>query len=118
MKAPLVRVIGWPVVGLLLACSSGSRQQPAPQPAAPTASAPQTTAPRPVVTATPAPVASSQVPDTIQPGRFDTGKMWLFENPPLAYFQEAYGFTPSPEWLKRARLSALRLPNCSASFVS
>jgi hypothetical protein len=54
----------------------------------------------------------------VEAGRFDTGKMWTFENPPLDYFAEAYGFRPSEEWLTRVRLAALRLPNCTASFVS
>ncbi|HXV85701.1 MAG TPA: S46 family peptidase, partial [Gemmatimonadales bacterium] len=53
-----------------------------------------------------------------EPGRFDTGKMWTFENPPLDYFQTEYGFRPTEEWLTRLRLSTLRLPNCTASFVS
>src|SRR5574341_1347917 len=62
-----------------------------------------------------------QIIDTlpaVEPGRFDTGKMWTFENPPLDYFQQEYGFRPSAEWLERMRLAALRLPNCTASFVS
>ena len=59
------------------------------------------------------------VPDTVKPGRFDTGKMWTFDNPPVDYFEEAYGFRPDEEWFKRARLGALRFANyCSASFVS
>ncbi len=65
--------------------------------------------------------AASQRPQfdtTIMPGRFDTGKMWTFENPPLDYFEATYDFRPSPEWLDHVRLAALRLPNCSASFVS
>lgn len=54
----------------------------------------------------------------VEPGRFDSGKMWTFENPPLDYFQEAYDFRPGPDWLERVRMAALRLPNCTASFVS
>ena len=50
---------------------------------------------------------------------FDGGKMWTFDNPPLKYFQEEYGFTPDESWFERARLGALRFSTyCSASFVS
>ncbi len=56
--------------------------------------------------------------DTVRAGRFDKGKMWTFEYPPLDYLQETYGFAPDSSWLERARLGALRLPNCSAAFVS
>jgi hypothetical protein len=55
--------------------------------------------------------------DTI-PGRFDFGKMWTFEDAPADYFSETYGFAASPEWFERVRLSVLRVPGCSASFVS
>jgi hypothetical protein len=71
--------------------------------------------------ARPAP-ASAQAqgfdPDTIQVGRFDMGKMWTFENAPMAYFSETYGFTADQEWFDRARMAALRIPGCSAAFVS
>jgi hypothetical protein len=56
--------------------------------------------------------------DTIRAGRFDTGKMWTFEYPPDRYFSETYGFTADSGWFTRARLAALRLPGCSAAFVS
>ena len=56
--------------------------------------------------------------DTIRAGRFDYGKMWTFEYAPAEYFSETYGFDASPEWFERARLSVLRIPGCSASFVS
>jgi hypothetical protein len=47
------------------------------------------------------------------------GKMWTFENPPLAYLEEEYGFTPSDDWLASLRLASLRFGGgCSASFVS
>ncbi|MEZ5965255.1 MAG: S46 family peptidase [Planctomycetota bacterium] len=49
----------------------------------------------------------------------ELGRMWTFENLPLAWFKEAYDFQPSTEWLEKVRLSALRFGNgCSASFVS
>ena len=56
--------------------------------------------------------------DNMKAGRFDNGKMWTFDHPPAEYFEEAYGFRPDAEWFDRARLGALRIPGCSASFVS
>src|SRR5437879_12258197 len=71
--------------------------------------------------AAPAPVPRALLVDSaaMRPGRFDAGKMWTFDNPPLDYFQWAYGFRPDSAWLARARLGALRFATyCSASFVS
>jgi hypothetical protein len=57
--------------------------------------------------------------DTIKAGRFDTGKMWAFEYPPIQYFEEEFEFTPDKEWFDNFRLGALRFATyCSASFVS
>ena len=56
--------------------------------------------------------------DTVKAGRFDQGKMWTFEFPPTAYLAETYGFRPDAAWFEKASLGALRLSNCSASFVS
>lgn len=56
--------------------------------------------------------------DTIRMGQFDYGKMWTFEYAPMKYFSETYGFDANAAWFERARLSVLRIPGCSASFVS
>ncbi|MDR3628469.1 MAG: S46 family peptidase [Ignavibacteriaceae bacterium] len=57
--------------------------------------------------------------DTVKAGKYDTGKMWTFDYPPLEYFQKEYNFQPNEEWLNNVRMSALRFANyCSASFVS
>ncbi|MEE9432532.1 MAG: S46 family peptidase [Melioribacteraceae bacterium] len=49
---------------------------------------------------------------------FDTGKMWTFDFPPINHLKKTYDFTPSKEWFEDVRLSALRIPSCTASFVS
>ena len=56
--------------------------------------------------------------DTVQAGVFDQGKMWTFEFPPVDYIADTHGFRPDDAWFERARLGALRIPSCSASFVS
>jgi hypothetical protein len=57
--------------------------------------------------------------DTVKAGKFDNGKMWTFEYPPMDYFSEAYNFEPDEDWFEKVRMSALRFANyCSASFVS
>ncbi|GJQ21378.1 MAG: hypothetical protein HBSIN02_17330 [Bacteroidia bacterium] len=56
--------------------------------------------------------------DTVRAGEFDTGRMWTFDYPPIDYFKRTYNFAPSSAWFEKARLGSLRLPNCSASFVS
>jgi len=66
--------------------------------------------------------ASAQDPDAgtdaVVAGQFDYGKMWTFEYPPGEYFSDTYGFRADDSWFERARLSVLRIPGCSASFVS
>ena len=57
-------------------------------------------------------------PDTVRAQPLDGGKMWLFEDPPTEYLAETYGFRPDEAWFRRARLASLRMPGCSASFVS
>jgi hypothetical protein len=58
-------------------------------------------------------------PDTVKAQKFDMGKMWTFENPPLDYFEKEYGFKPSAELLEKFQKSALKFGGgCSASFVS
>jgi hypothetical protein len=63
-------------------------------------------------------VRAQQPADTVRAGRYDAGKMWTFEYPPDRYFSQTYGFSADTAWFTRARLAALRLPGCSAAFVS
>lgn len=56
--------------------------------------------------------------DNMKAGRYDNGMMWTFDYPPVEHFNEAYNFEPTDAWFEKARLGALRLPNCTASFVS
>lgn len=58
-------------------------------------------------------------PDTVKAQKFDMGKMWTFENPPIEYFEKEYGFKPSAVLLEKFQKSALKFGGgCSASFVS
>lgn len=57
--------------------------------------------------------------DTVKAQRFDTGKMWTFDFPPLDYFEQTYNFRPTQEWLDDVRMSAVKFGTwCSGSFVS
>jgi hypothetical protein len=56
--------------------------------------------------------------DTVRAGPLDAGRMWTFEHAPAQYFSETYGFRADSAWFAHARLAALRIPGCSAAFVS
>jgi hypothetical protein len=49
--------------------------------------------------------------------RADEG-MWTFDNPPRKEWKERYNFDPSDAWLDHVRLSSVRFPGASGSFVS
>ncbi len=103
------------LLATLAACATAP---PPPSPGtrdAPAANAPAANAPAP----RPEPDPPTPSPfDTVQAGPFDNGKMWTFDAPPTEYLQSTYNFSPDDAWYARARLGALRIPNCSASLVS
>ena len=44
--------------------------------------------------------------------------MWTYDNFPSALVKQRHGADITPAWLEHARLSTIRLSNCTASFVS
>lgn len=106
-------------LGAILMSAACAGARPAPPPAMPTQVEPAEPEPEtPPALPAPAPRVFGVDVDTVRAGPFDQGKMWTFEFPPADYLSETYGFRPDAAWFERARLGALRIPSCSASFVS
>jgi hypothetical protein len=80
----------------------------------------QTTAPAPSPEPEVEETSASLLPEfePVPSSILDNGRMWTFEYAPVDYFSETYNFEPDNAWFEHARMSAVRIPGCSGSFVS
>ncbi len=118
---------GMLVLGLAVLLSACGGTAPPPPPPAPSGAAPGGITMEPGMPLVRTDEEPGQIPrpivygvdlDTVRAGRFDQGKMWTFEFPPVEYFVQEHGFRPDAGWFEKAHLGALRIPSCSAAFVS
>jgi hypothetical protein len=95
------------------ACASGGAQPSSPTPAT---DAPAPAPERSLLAPSPASVRAAERAEL---DGMELGRMWTFQDPPLEWWEEAYQFSPSPEWLEKVQTASLRFGGfCSASFVS
>lgn len=64
------------------------------------------------------PVTGQQATEAAPGSVLEFGTMWTFDAPPVDYWEGRYDFEVTEGWLDHLRLSAIRLPGCSSSFVS
>ncbi len=108
-----------PVAALALAGACASAPATTPAAPAPSTEAPVTTAHQPGGRTLAPSDAALRASHTVALTGRELGTMWTFENAPLDYWRETYGFGPDQQWLDQVRLASVRVGTfCSGSFVS